>query len=143
MAATTSIGTLIGASTATPTAENASGYAALTYTAIGEVTEVPEYGIEYETITHVPLATGVTDKLHGAINYGSMDLPFATDSDGGQTILRNAANNRTTLSFRVTFPSGTVNYFRARVMAFRVSASSGSVVNGMARVELVRPIVEV
>ncbi|WRH62036.1 MAG: hypothetical protein RSE12_16940 [Fuscovulum sp.] len=141
MASSTSIGTLFSVSTAAPATLDAAGYAALTYTQVGEITEIPEFGAEHAVVTHTPLATGVVDKQHGEVNYGSLTIPFAEDVDAGQTLLSTALANKTVISVKVAFPSGRIRYFRARVFSTRVSASTGSVVSGSAMVEIISPIV--
>ena len=86
-----SIGTKFSVSATLPTTlddDDTTGYASLTGTLVGEVTEVPEYGGQAATVEHTPLATGITRKFHGAINYGSLTVPLALDrDDAGQAIL--------------------------------------------------------
>lgn len=138
------IGTFISASAATPATADAAGYGALAFTEIGEVTEVPSYGPQHETVTHVPLKTGITAKYHGVLNYGSLDLPIALDrNDAGQIICRDALDNRTRISFRVTYPDGTIEYFQGKVMSFTRGASTGAVVGGQLMIEIETPNIEV
>lgn len=145
------IGTVLYASAATPTTEDAAGYAALSWVAVGEITEIPEYGPQSEVVTHTPLATGITAKYHGAINYGSLTIPLAlARDDAGQTVLDTARRDRTRISFRIEYPkldpasvTGATEYTQGKVFSFTRGASSGAVVSGSVQVEFEKETVEV
>lgn len=144
MAARESIGTILSASAASLASQSASDYGALSYDPVGEVTEVPEYGPESATVEHTPLATGITEKFHGAINYGSLDVPIAWDeSDAGQDILRDAFASRLAVAISVEYPSGDIDYFQAKVMSLRAGASVGNVRQGTVRLEITTAVVTV
>ncbi|ABA81380.1 hypothetical protein GQF56_15515 [Rhodobacter sphaeroides] len=141
---TPGIGTLIYASTALPAAATETAYGGLTWTAVGEVTEVPEYGGSAEVVNHTPLATGITQKYHGAVNYGSMQIPLAFNStDAGQAILEAARKNRNRIAFKIAFPKidplsteGAADYFQGKVFGFTKSAPANGVVSGSVTVEI-------
>jgi hypothetical protein len=94
------LGTIFSVVAATPATNDLAGYDALTLVPVGEVTDIPESGDSYDVISHVPLATGVTAKYHGANNPGSMTLPLALDNDdAGQAILRAAKDSKERITF--------------------------------------------
>lgn len=139
------LGTTIGVSATLPATADLAGYQAvgMTYTAIGEVTEIPSYGAEHEVVTHTPLATGVTAKYHGSLNYGSITVPMALDqSNAGQTALKTALTNKSRVAFKVSYADGTADYFQGKVMSFRRAASLGEVVTAEVMIEIETPIVE-
>ena len=145
MAVQESIGTVMSASAALPATYDQTGYEALTYTAIGEVTEIPQHGGEADVIEHTPLATGIVNKFHGAIDYGSLTIPLGlSDGDAGQDIIAAAFASREAISFKVAYPDGLTNYFTAKCMStIKRGASVGNVVSGEFNLELVSAIVEV
>ena len=142
-----SIGTKFSVSATLPTTlddDDTTGYASLTGTLVGEVTEVPEYGGQAATVEHTPLATGITRKFHGAINYGSLTVPLALDrDDAGQAILSGAFASKAQIAFLVEYPDGTQDCFLGKVMSeIRRSSNSGNVVSGNVMIEIDTPIYE-
>ena len=130
------LGTVFAASAATPATEDVAGYAALTYTDVGEITEIPESGESFEVVTHVPLATGLTAKYHGANNAGSLTIPMALDNaDAGQAILKAALASKSRISFSETYPDGEIRYYQGKVFSFTVGAATGSVVTANVMIE--------
>jgi len=120
MAAITTAGTVISASATLPATYDQAGYEALAFTSVGEITEVGEYGKEYNLVTHIPLATRRTQKLKGSYNDGSISLQMAYDpDDSGQAILVTALDSDDSIAFKVVDQDGTVDYFTGKVMSYR------------------------
>jgi len=95
MALTEGIGGFLSVSAATPATFDAAGYVALTFVEVGEVSEVPEFGAAYSPVTFTPLKTGIVNKFHGELNYGSITVPLGYDSaNAGQIILLAALASR-------------------------------------------------
>lgn len=118
------VGTVLSVSVTLPTTENLAGFEALTYTPIGLVSEVPEFGVQQAIATFTPLATGITLKRGGSIDNGDLTVPMAlTGAEAGEAILRTAAQGAPTTdkrrAFRVAFANGDFAYFVAFVNAFR------------------------
>ena len=144
MALTEGIGGFLSVSAATPTTFDADGYVALTWTDVGEASEVPEFGAAYSANTFTPLKTGIAKKFHGELNYGSITIPLAYDSaDAGQTILRDSLASKNEISFRETRSDGTVRYIMGKVMSFPRGQSVGSVNMASCNIEFTRADVEV
>lgn len=127
-----SVGTTISVSASIPATINSAGFTALSYTAIGEASEVPEFGLEQALVTFTPLATGVVEKRGGSVDYGELTIPLAlSTTDGGQAILEAKLAQAVTAdkraSFRVTLPNGQSLYFLASVRSFKtmVGGSDG------------------
>jgi hypothetical protein len=122
MAVRTSAGTTIHVSAGIPATYDVTGYAALTYTAIGEVTNLGEFGREYNLVTHNPVATRSTVKRKGSYNEGQISLEVGLDTDdAGQILMKTASASDNDHSFKITTQNGDVYYFAAQVMSFRVS----------------------
>lgn len=142
MAAQTSVstgaGTTIGIVLGAPATFDAAGYAALTFVSIGEVTDIPDFGREFEMVTHKPIGSRGTVKKKGGFNEGSIDLKLGLNTDdAGQVLLKAAALSDVDYSFKITCPTGDVYYFRALTLSFKVAVgSSGSIISATTKLEL-------
>ena len=144
MALTEGIGGFLSVSAAAPATFDADGYVALTWTDVGEASEVPEFGAAYSAVTFTPLKTGIVNKFHGELNYGSITIPLGYDSaDAGQIILLAALASKDEISFRETRSDGTVRYIMGKVMSFPRGQSVGSVNMASCNIEFTRADVEV
>jgi hypothetical protein len=120
MGSSTAAGSKLAISAALPATEDAAGYAALTYTAIGGIEKLGPIGPVAAKVEFQPL-DGPKEKHKGSVDYGSINPPIAIDeADAGQTLLRTAAapGNNALYSFKVTYPSGSVRYSQGRVFGF-------------------------
>lgn len=125
MTVRTSAGTTIGLSASQPATFNATGYDALTFTSIGEVTDLGEFGREYALVTHNPLGARGTVKKKGSFNEGTMTLQLGLDTDdAGQVLALAASTSDADYSFKVTTQNGDIYYFQAQVMSFKVGIGS-------------------
>jgi len=144
MALNEGIGGFLSVSAATPATFDAAGYVALTWAEVGEASEVPEFGAAYSAVTFTPLKTGIVNKFHGELNYGSITIPLGYDSaDAGQIILLAALASKDAISFRETRSDGTVRYIMGKVMSFPRGQSVGSVNMASCNIEFTRADVEV
>jgi len=144
MALTEGIGGFLSVSAATPATFDAVGYAALTFTEIGEVSEVPEFGAAHAVNTFTPLKSGIVNKFHGELNYGSITVPLGYDSaNAGQIILLAALASKNEISFRETRSDGTIRYVMGKVFSFPRGQSVGSVNMASCNIEFTRADVEV
>ncbi len=138
MSAKTSAGTTLKISAGVPATFDATGYAALTYTTVGEVTDLGELGREYNLVTHNPLATRGTVKTKGSFNEGSLNVQLALDTDdAGQILMKTAAASDALYAVTVTTQNGDKYYFQCLVMGFRVNVSSvDSITSATATLEI-------
>ena len=144
MALTEGIGGFMSVSAATPADFDAAGYVALTFTDVGEVSEIPEFGASHTPVTFTPLKTGIVNKFHGELNYGSITIPIGYDSaDAGQIILDAALRSKDAISFRETRSDGTIRYIMGKVMSFPRGQSVGSVNMASCTIEFTTSDVEV
>lgn len=144
----TSTGTLFAISAASPATIDAAGFQALTYTNVAEITDVPEMGADTTVVTHNPLATGVTEKFKGFVNFGSVTLGFADDlTDAGQLLLDSGAtgaNKNLQHSARVTLQDGTLIFFTNKIFSFKLSpGSADSIVSATSLIEIESKLVRV
>lgn len=118
MSVTTSAGALFGVSAAAPASYDQSGYEALTFTTVGEITDLGEIPSRvYELVTHQPVATRGVQKLKGGYNLGSQTITLAIDpEDAGQMLLDTATNSDSPVSISIKHPTLGTIFARALVM---------------------------
>jgi hypothetical protein len=125
MTVRTSAGSVLGVSSAAPATFNGVGYAALTFTNIGEITDFGEFGREYNLVTHNPVGSRGTVKLKGSFNEGQMSMTLGLDTDdAGQILMKTAVSDDDNYSFKLTTQNGDVYYFQAQVMSFKLGVGS-------------------
>lgn len=119
MAAQTAAGTVISIGSTGDLSSESS------WTEIGEVVSISEFGRTYAEITHNPLGDRGTEKFKGSYNDGDITLQLAQDlSDAGQQALLDALDSDDAYNFQVLqndAPSAgdpTTHVFKARVMSF-------------------------
>ena len=135
-----SVGTVVSVADASPTTYDAAGFAALSWSACGELAELPSFGAEAALATHTPLATGIVAKRRGSLNYGSVALTMAlSEDDLGQGVLQAAAEAGAgadaQVSVKVELVSGEIQYFTAQVMSYRTNVGNADAIT-MAEVTL-------
>lgn len=138
MAVKTSAGALLKISAGVPATFNVAGYAALSYTTVGEVTNIPEFGRTFALVTHKPIATRGEQKFKGGFNEGSIGVALGLDTDdAGQILMKAAALSDNLYAFSITLPSGDVYYFQGLTMSFKVNpAAVDNITTATATIEL-------
>jgi hypothetical protein len=125
MTVATSAGSTLKVSASTPSSFNVAGYSVLTFAAVGEITDLGEFGREYALVTHNPVGSRGTQKFKGSFNEGTMTLSLGLDTDdAGQIIMKAGSLSDDNYSFEVTTQNGDVYYFQAKVMSWKVGIGS-------------------
>ena len=135
-----SVGTTVSVSVTAPATYDATGFAALTWSACGQLSDLPAFGAEAALATHTPLKTGIVEKRRGSLNYGSVTLTMAlSDADTGQVILAAKgaaiAGANASISVKVALVNGDIQYFTAQVMSFKTNVGNADAIT-MAEVTL-------
>ncbi len=121
MAVRTSAGSTFKLSAGVPATFNVAGYAALSYTTVGEITDFGEFGREYSLVTHNPVSNRGTVKFKGSFNEGQMSLQLGLDTDdAGQLLAKAASLSDNNYAVLVTTQNGDKYYFQCQVMSFKV-----------------------
>ncbi len=141
----TSAGTTIGIVAGDPSSYDATGFEALTFDLIGEVTDLGEFGREYSLVTHNPLGDRQTVKRKGSFNDGSIAMTVArVPGDSGQSELITALDSDDNYSFNVTLQDGTELYFSAQVMSYTANVGSvDQITSASITLEITDEIIEV
>jgi len=143
--AMTSAGTTLAISASLPSAYTATGFGAVTFTDIGEVTTLPEYGKTFNLVTHSPLGDRKIYKFKGSYNNGSVGVQMGRDvDDAGQVICAAAAASDNSYTFEVTLQDLTIQYFTGKVMSYTTNVGSVDQITGSTMtIEIDSDIVEV
>ena len=121
----TSAGTDISICATAPATYNAVGFAALTWTSIGEVTELGEFGRVYNIVKLNLLKDRRTVKRKGSYDDGTVAAQMArVPDDAGQTILVAAVNSDSSYSIKVTLQDGTKFYFSAQISSYTTNVGN-------------------
>jgi hypothetical protein len=145
MAIMTTAGSTLGVSATLPATNDAAGFGALTFTNVGEITNLGEFGKVYNLVSFVDIGNRRTRKLKGSYNNGSMQLQMARDtSDAGQQELLTALASDASYAFCVTLQNGTKEYFTAKVMDYKTNLGGVDTVSAASTtLEIDSDIVEV
>lgn len=145
MTVMTSAGSTLALSATLPATEDAAGYNALTWTTVGEITDLGELGKEFNLVTYSPLGTRRVQKLKGSYNQGAMQMQMGRDTtDAGQTALQTARDSDAPYAFRLTLQNGTKLYFKAMTMGYKTNVGSvDQITAASATLELTSDIIEV
>jgi hypothetical protein len=127
-AAITAAGSKLFVSATLPSTYNKAGFEALTWTEVGEVTEIPQFGKVYNVVTHLPLGSRQTIKRKGSYDNGEVDVPYAfdVDDDAGQVILEAAVDDDDSYAFKVDIQNPALKsvYFTAQVTSRPITVGS-------------------
>ena len=125
MTVQTSAGAKLGISATKPTTFDATGYAALTMTTIGEITDLGQFGRKYNVVKHNPISSRGTQKLKGSYDEGTVTLKLGLDNkDAGQLLCMTALNADSDYSFNVILLNGDKYFFQAKVIEFMVGVNT-------------------
>ena len=117
----TSAGTKIFIGADEPATFDKAGFEAVVWTEIGEVTDLGEFGKEYNIVNHNPLGTRQTIKRKGSYDNGAISLNLARDiSDAGQVALLAALDSDDSYSIKVVLADSATThlYTTAQVSSF-------------------------
>ncbi len=121
----TSAGTTISIGDALPASYDDTGFGSVSWTEIGEVSDLGEFGREYAEVTFNPLGDRRTVKRKGSYNDGNITMTVArVVSDSGQALLQTALDSDDSQSIKVELQDGTILYFTAQVMSYTVNVGS-------------------
>lgn len=148
----TAAGAKLYVSSSAPATYDQSGYEALTWTEVGDVTDFGDFGKTFNLVTFMPIADRKTYKRKGSYNEGALTLQMARAAhiDAGQAIILAGANSDDSYSFKIAHnnvltTTGTVQYFPGQIMSYTTSGFSGpdSIVTASVSVEIDGDFVEV
>lgn len=121
-------GSKLYVSSTLPATNTKAGYTALTWVLVGDTTDIGEYGAEYTMIEHTPIDSGVTQKIKGNANYGSLPVKLGSvPADAGQVILLAASTSTNDYAFKIEKTDLDIDAFVGQVSSFK-STVQGNVI---------------
>ena len=148
MAKQVNTGSLLSVATGVPASFDDTGYAAMTWVPVGEVLSFGEFGSTVDVVNSQPLATGVTEKFTGFINYGAISLGLEKDvDDAGQALIVShvdGAEKGNIISAKIELPDGSINYLDTRAFSYTTNlGSANQMIGSTANLEINRKPLEV
>lgn len=125
MGSNTTAGSTLKISAGVPASFDGTGYAALSYTAVGEITDFGDFGRKYNVVKNNPVATRGTVKKKGSFDEGALALKLNLDTDdAGQVLCKTALNSDNNYAIKITTQNGDVYYGQILVTSFVVGLGS-------------------
>lgn len=123
----------------------AASFAALSYTKVGEISDLGSFGKKYNLVSFSPIGNRNVIKRKGSANNGTMQIKMGSAPlDGGQVRLQAAAASDSSYAFRIVTQSGSTYYFTGQVMGFMLELGSVDQIMGASTdIELDNDIVAV
>lgn len=124
-------GTTVSISATLPASITATAYGAVSFTLVGEVTNIGELGKVWSTTAHQALAKKYPDHFKATYDNAAITLQAAyAPGDAGQVIVKAAVESTSAYSFKITFPDGEVEYFEALVLSAAVTPGASADIVG-------------
>ena len=146
----TSAGITIAAVEGVPSTFDKAGFSVMPFVDIGKVSNIPAFGPTVQVVESNTLATGITEKYVGFVNYGSVAIEADyDDEDLGQELVSDAVTTTDPsfgkdFSFDLTYPNGSKRYWVGRFFSATESPNSAnSMVSTSMNVEINSPILKV
>jgi hypothetical protein len=127
--AVTSATTTLSVSTTLPTTYDSTGYSALTFIKIAEVSNLGTFGGKTTVVKHIPIDTSVVVKRAGSVDYGTINVQLAKHTGTDITALQSAFTSRTSTAFKVTYPGALgSDYFTAIVTSMQTNVGTADAI---------------
>lgn len=138
---------------AASTVDTANEFAALSFTEVGEIESLGEFGDQAGIVTFTALGDRRVRKFKGSFDAGTITLSLGRDAaDSGQSALIAAQASDFDYAFKVELNDegsnspqrNTVFYFRGKVVSYSTNiGNANSVVGASAQIAINSPIIEV
>lgn len=129
MASYLSTGTIIYISAGLPTTfdnEVTTGYESLTFTKIGETTDIGELGVVYNIVEHQAIENRFPVKNKGNYSFDDVSINCALDdADAGQVIVDAALASDASYSFQIVGTDGQSRNFTGKVISAKAGPWAG------------------
>ena len=123
-------GSKLYVSSTLPATETKAGYTALTWVLVGDTTDIGEYGVDYTILEHTPIDSGITQKIKGNANYGSLSVKMGSvPADAGQVILLTASTSANDYAFKIEKMDGDIDAFMGKVTTFKPTVQGNTIIS--------------
>lgn len=122
-------GASLSVSAAMPATYDATGFAALTYTDVGNVESLSTLGRVFTDVSYNTLQQRGTVHLKGTFDYEQTEtVIIINEDDAGQILLRDAEKLDLQYSFKITFNDGSIKYFASLVWSYAEQGGDGNTI---------------
>lgn len=144
MAIQTAAGATLHIGPANAEATEVADYEALTYTKVGKIEDLGEFGDTAGTTTFTGLEDRRVRKFKTTFDAGTMQLTLGRDpEDEGQIAMKAALKVDSDYAFKIQFSDGGVAYLRGMVSAFTTQVGNAeNVVRAAATIEVNSEVLE-
>jgi hypothetical protein len=113
-------GTKVSISAGVPATYNQAGFAALTYTEIGEITSVPgSGGRTYEDVSYNVVSRRATEHRKGTFDEAEQTMEVVVvREDAGQILAEEALDSDDYYAFKIEYSDGEISYYQAMMTGF-------------------------
>lgn len=116
-----------------PATDDAAGYAALTFTDVGGITDLPSISGSYNDVSYDLLSDGVTCHHAGQFNPGSDTFNFARKiSDAGQALIKTQHDGKLLTSFKIAYANGDIDYCVGYIQTAQITNGTADTVRAKA-----------
>lgn len=130
-----SVETKLYVSQSLPATYTLAGFGALSFTEVGDVSSLGEFGGSAQITQFIPLATGIVNKRKGSIDYGTAAATIGrVAGDAGQGILKegfDGTNAYDAHSFKVVGGDGSLVFFTGMIGSFTRNIGDANTVTGV------------
>lgn len=120
-------GTTLGVVASLPATYDGTGYNALTFVSCGEILSIGEISKTYSVLSHQSVGRAYPLKIKDTYDISNVSFTMARVSgDAGQDILQTAIGSATSISFKITLPSGATEQFTGKVIKIGLGAVAPS-----------------
>lgn len=141
----TSAGTKLYICAAAPATYDDTGFAALTWVEVGEISDLGEFGRQYALVSYNLLGDRRTVKRKGSYNDGTIAAQMArVPTDAGQAIVTAALDSDASYSIKIVLQDGTIFYTSAQIMSYTTNIGSvDQITSATVNMEIDNDIIEV
>jgi hypothetical protein len=123
----TLVDSVISISAGVPATQDAAGFAALTFTAIGQITSWTPGGRLHTMTSSNPIAQRGTDFYKATYNNGTDSITVnRDDDDAGQVIALSAEASDAPFSYKVAYQDNSFDYFQGKTASFITGAGDAN-----------------
>lgn len=135
----------IATTSTAPATYTESGFSALTYAEVGEITNLGEFGKSYNVVKHNPLNTRQTNKRKGSYDNGTLALTLGrVSADTGQAQLLTALDSDDSYPIKIVLQDGSIFYTTVQVISYKTTVGGvDDIVSASCDLEIDDAIIEV
>lgn len=127
-----SVGSKLSIAAAAPATFDATGFAALTWVQIHELTNIGVIGGDTAILEHMPVDINTKFKLKGSKDPGALALSGAyAPTDPGQVLLEAGEAGVTPVSIKLELQNGKTFYSQALITSFKINVGGQSQITTM------------